>query len=894
MKIIEIRCESAVNPNGVEINSPSFSWIAETKERGKRQSAFQILVAGSIDDINCDKGTLWDSGKINSERSNNIFYKGNHLPENQTCYWKIRIWDEQGKRTTYSKPAKFTTSIPDPGIWQAKWIGRGDEKDPDNAEGFYQKEILIDAAGDSIKYDECSLLLRKEETLTKPVSRAIVHVCGLGLYELTINGKKVGEKVLNPAKTNYCKIVLYDSYDVSDFLKKGKNVLGIMLGNGWFNPIPKWWSWRMQWFGEKRALLQLHVTFNDGSTQVFTTDDTWKISDGPVRRHCLYDGEIYDATKEIAGWDKPGLDDSNWVNAKIVNPPRGKLKSQIMPAIQRVEIIKPTSVTYFGDTISLVDFGQNFSGWIRIKLKGENRKCIVFKYAEDIKEGKLDPTSNHLAMVTDTYISNSNKKEIYEPRFTYHGFKYVEVTGLGYRLLPNDIQGVAVHSAVEPAGTFECSNKQINSVHKAVLWSQRSNLMGYPTDCPQREERLGWLGDAHVTAEEAIYNFNMNLFYAKWLNDIKINQDSSGYIPYIAPRPKLEGDLAYSYGSGYHLIVWYHYLYYGDKQILADHYEAMKRYLDFMSSLAVNYILPADKYGDWASPLKGHGWERGGPLSISTGFYYFCATIVAKTAGILGYEKEAKVYASLADKIKKVFNDKFFNSVGKFYDDDTQFANSFALFLGIVPEEDRKNVLNHLVSDIINKGGHLSTGIFGTKYLMETLSREGRSDIAWMIASQTDYPGWINMIQTRTTLSEHWGEGGMNSHNHVMFGSVDSWFYKTLGGIQIDENAPGFRNIIINPYVPSNLTWVKASVKSNIGEIRSEWSKSQKIYHLNIRIPVGAEAIVNVITNNPEHVREGHSLAKEAKSITFLRMENNNAVFLVGSGEYNFVSDITE
>jgi alpha-L-rhamnosidase len=889
VKISEVKCQYAINPIGVDAQYPAFSWLVESKERGKNQKAFQILVSDNLKDLDRDEGNFWDSGKVNSDQSNAVFYDGAPLKSTQTYFWKVRVWDELGQASNYSETAQFTTSILDSELWQADWIGQGSGKDPANKEGYYEEKTVVDIFGDSVKYNGNSLLLRNKYRFSKPIEKAIVNICGLGLYELSINGKKVGDKILNPAKTNYNKIVLYDTYDVSEFLNNKENVFGIMLGNGWYNPVPKWWSWRMQWFGEKRAMLQMHVTLKDGTTQVFSTDTNWKMKEGPVRRSCIYEGETYDATKEMEGWDEPGFDDSAWANAKIVNPPKGKLTAQMMPAIQHIETLKPISITYPGDSISLVDFGQNFSGWIRIKVKGERGDSIVFKYAEDMKDGMLDPTTNHRAVVIDTFIANGGIEEFYEPCFTYHGFQFTEISGLNYQLQAEDIEGIVVHSAVEPSGSFECSNEEINRIHTAILWSQRANLMGYPTDCPQREERLGWIGDAHVTAEEAIYNFDMNQFYTKWLKDIRINQDSNGDIPYIAPRPISNGDPAFSWSCGYHLITWYHYMYYGDKKILEENYRAMKKYVDYLSSLADAYIVPNDKYGDWVSPLEG--WERGTPASISTGYYYYTTSIVAKAAEILGFTEDTKEYLSLSEKIKTAFNQRFYNEEKGQYEEGSQFSNSFALFLGVVPNNEKETVLNNLVNNIEEKHDiHLTTGILGTKYLMETLSQEGRSDVAWKLATQTTYPSWINMLEGRNTLSEHWGEGGMNSHNHVMMGSIDSWFYKTLAGIQVDEKAPVFKNMIIKPYMPADLSWVKASLKTVNGMVKSEWSKNGTNYNLKVEIPFGSEAVVYVQADFNSQVKEGGILASEAENVTFLRMEGNYAVFQVASGEYNFDS----
>ncbi|RIJ50536.1 hypothetical protein D1614_00950 [Maribellus luteus] len=886
--VTETKCQSIINPIGIDVNQPSFSWIVESTERGKKQIAYQILLADNKDDINRNSGNYWDSGKIISEKNHSVMYRGKALQSNQTYYWKVRIWDEQDVPTEYSKTTFFTTSILDSDEWKGKWIGRGIAKAPLNEEGFYQEKIEVDADGDSIKYNGTSLLLRKEIQLAKTVSKALVNVSGLGFYEFSINGKRVGDRVLNPAKTNYTQLVLFDTYEVSELLDKGENVLGIMVGNGWFDPIPKWWSWRMQWFGEKQAMLNMHITYKDGSTEVITTDNTWKIADGPIRHHCIYDGETYDATKEIADWGKPGFDDSKWESAKNVEAPKGKFTAQIMPAIKRVETIKPLSVTYPNDSISVVNFGQNFSGWVRIKVRTERGQKTIIRFAENSKDGMIDTKSNDKAVTTDTYIAKGEKEEIFEPRFTYHGFQYVEVSGLPYQLEAEDIEAVVVHSAVEQTGSFECSNEQINNIHKAVLWSYRSNLMGYPTDCPQREERLGWIGDAHVVAEAGIYNFEVNQFYNKWLDDIRVNQDkNNGYIPYIAPRPISNGDPAFSWSSGYHLIAWYHYLYYGDKKILEENYEAMKKYVDYLSTLADKYILPNDKYGDWVSPLDG--WKRGTPASISTGYYYYNSSIVAKAAKILGNNEDSKTYGTLSENIKTAFYQHFYNAETKNYEEGSQFSNSFALFLGLVPESEKEAVLNNLVNDIVNTHDtHLTTGILGTKYLMELLSREGRSDVAWALATQTTFPSWIDMLKDRTTLSEKWDKSG--SSNHVMLGSIDSWFYQTLAGIQVQEDAPGFSEFVIKPFMPEDLSWVKASVKTVKGTVKSEWSIKNGNYHLNIQVPFGSEAIVYIIGDNPDNISESGHPVEQAENVEFLWKEDNYTVFKVGSGEYSFGS----
>ena len=930
IEIVWLKCQSAISPVGVDSPAPKFSWLLESRERGQRQIAYQILVSDNLEDLGRDNGNLWDSGMIRSGQTNAVRYGGKPLASNQTYCWKVKVWDRDGKPSAFSEPASFTTGILDSASWQASWIGRGDGGDPVNADGYYvfNKDRLLLGAdyvegtesteydkdsftfdgdrtsivhvcglgryemtinGERSTYDENAMLLRKSITLSKPVSKALVHVCGLGLYELTINGQRVGKKVFNPAKTNYSKTVLYDTYEVSALLKEGANVLGLMVGNGWFNSLPKRWNWRAPWYGEKRALLQMHVTDAEGASLMIGSDNSWKVADGPVRRNCHYDGETYDANREVVGWDKPGFDDSAWASAKTVKPPRGQLFSQAMPAIERTGLLKPASVTQLDGGKSLVDFGQNFAGWIRVRLKAKKGDIVEFRYAEDLKDGMLDTMKNHDAEATDRYIAKGGGLESFEPRFTQHGFQYVEVSGLDYPLQAEDIEGVDVHSAVEPAGTLDCGDEGIGRIHTAVLRTQLNNLMGYPSDCPQRAERLGWLGDAHLTAEEAIHNFDMDRFYSKWLRDIRRNQEPSGNVSFIAPWQLMEGS-APSFSSGYHLVTWYHYLYYGDTSVLEDNFEAFKRHVNFLSSRTENDILPTDKYGDWLSEVEG--WKKSLPEITSTGFYYYMIEITAKIAKILGRADDTEQYETLAGRVKEAFNRRFFNPAGHCYEDGSQFTNGFPLFLGLVPAEERAAVLANLVDDIVNKqGGHLTTGIFGLKYVMELLSREGSGDVAWLLATQDTYPSWLHMLKGRTTLTEKWTvEGTGWSGNHIMRGSVDSWFYKELGGIKVDEDAPGYGRVNVKPFMPAGLPWAKVMLKTVKGEFRSEWAQSPEGIELKVRIPVGVEAMVHVRADTPKQVSEGGLPAEKADGVTFIKMDAGHAVFQVLSGEYVFVS----
>ncbi len=518
IEVVDLKIEYKSNPVGIDTKQPRFSWALQSEERGEKQTAYQILVAGSKEQLEEDTGDLWDSGKIDSEQSTHISYKGQTLKSNQRYFLKVRVWGKNKKPVPFSQMASFTTGLINPKEWQAKWIGKGGIMDPPADPGFYYSQKETDDKGNKLKHNPRSVLLRKTFTVAKKVKQALLHVSGLGLYELSLNGSRIGESLLTPAKTFYKKIVLFDTYDVTSALQEKENAIGIMLGNGWFNPLPKWWSWRMQWYGPKRAIMQLHIVYMDGSEEVVLTDETWKLNDGPILSSCIYDGEIYDANQEIPGWDQTGFNDAEWDAASILPSPGGKLAAQVLPPIKKTELIKPQKVTKHEDGNYVVDLGQNISGWLRVKISGVKGTTIKFNYAENIKKnGRIDPKSNNLASPIDTYIVGGKENETYEPRFTYHGFRYVAISGIVNDLNPDDITGVVVHSAVEPVGTFACSNDDLNRIHKVTLWSQRANLMGLPTDCPQRDERLGWLGDAHVTAEEAMFNFDMALFYEKWL-----------------------------------------------------------------------------------------------------------------------------------------------------------------------------------------------------------------------------------------------------------------------------------------------------------------------------------------------------------------------------------------
>ncbi len=881
LKPVSLRCEYTQNPVGVDTVWPQLSWGLESSERNQKQSAYHVLVASTAALLAADRGDLWDSGPVKSDEAAHVTYAGLPLTSRLSCYWKVRVWDASGKLSAWSPPASWEMALLRPEDWQAKWIGSGPPHEPRPPEGFFKSTKELTNLTDKVTVDGRSTLLRKSFVADKPIRRAVVYVTGLGYYEFSCNGQRVGDRVLAPAKSNYRKWVLYDTYDVTTLLREGTNVLGVMLGNGWFNPYKKWWEpYRMQWFGSKCALLQLHLEYADGSTQVIGSDGSWETAPGPVLSSCVYDGEVYDATKELPGWDQLGASDSGWKPANVVEPPGGVLVSQLMPSIKVVEHLKPVAMTNPKPGAYVFDLGQNFAGWVRLTAAGPRGRRITLRYAEDLlPDGNLDITSNERALATDVYVMKGQGTEVYEPRFTFHGFRYVEVTGFPGVPKLADVLGCVVHTACESAGEFTCDNELINRIHRATRWAQRSNLLGYPMDCPQRDERLGWFGDAMVSMEEAMFNFELPLFYRQWLDGVRFNQnEANGDISIVSPRPYITDEPDPTWSSAYVLMTWQYYLHYGDRQFLAGHFDSMKRYVDYLGTQATNHILPKYWIGDWGTIVEG--WKEGEPVSVGTAFYYYDAIILAKVAGVLGKPQEAEKYTALASQIKAAFNRTFYDAKKKQYDQGTQFSNAFPLFLGLAASSDQAAVLENVLRDLDRHNGHFDVGVLGAKYLIDALTQFGREDAAYQLVNQTGFPSWAHMLEGgRTTLSEFWDLKG--SHNHVMMGSIDAWFYRTLAGIQPDENRPGFEHIVIKPFIPDSLSFVRASVQTVRGHVAVKWTKKNGSLQLNVTIPANSTATVYVPAASAKQVQCTPAL----KSVRF---ENGAAVYEIGSGDYEF------
>jgi alpha-L-rhamnosidase len=871
-----LRCEYLDNPLGIDTAQPRLSWVLESKQRAEAQTAYQILAASSEALLKANTGDLWDSGKVASDQTLHVVYAGKALGSCQRCYWKVRVWDKDGKASTYSRPACWDMGLLSPQDWQGQWIGRTTDTNSLPAP-----------------------MLRRAFTLEGKVKQARAYICGLGYYELHLNGKKVGDHLLDPGYTRYDKRALYVTYDVTDALRHGKNAIGVILGNGWYNVQTRavWDFDKAPWRAAPKLLMQLRVEYTDGRVETIGTDSRWTTSSGPITFDSIYGGETYDARAEKPGWDTPDYDDSAWAMAQVVSAPGGKLAAQMMPPIKADQTIKPVKLTEPQPGVFVFDMGQNFAGYAELSAREPAGTKVVMKYGERLsKDGMLDRADiqQHVVRMdtnqqyqTDTYILNgSSRNKQHATRFTYHGFQYVEVTGFPGKPTLDTLRGVFIHSAIPVAGEFECSNPLLNRIWVAGRWSYLSNLQGIPTDCPHREKN-GWTGDAHLAAEQGLFNYAPAAVYTKWINDLGDEQRPTGELPGIVPT----SGWGYKWGNGpawdsaFLLIPFYLYEYCGDTKVLCNHCEGLKRYVDYLTSKAKDGIVDIG-LNDWAP------FNTKTPADItSTAYYYRDAQIVALAAGLMGNDADARKYADLAASIKQAFTAKFYHPDTGLYGNGSQTSLSCALYQGLVEPANKARVLSNLVAAVEKSNGHIDTGILGAKYLLNALLENGRADVAYRIASQKDLPSWGWWLeQGATTLWEQWS--GTDSRNHIMFGDISAWFYKALAGINPDPAAPAFKHFIIKPNLVGGLTSAEASYDSVRGRIVSDWKAKDGRLELTVTIPANTTATVYVPVADSASIKEGGKPAADAEGARFLRVEEGRSLFEVGSGTYHFTAPL--
>jgi len=1039
-----LRCEYRAHPLGIDIANPRLSWVMEAPQRGQSQTAYQVLVAGSMDLLDRDKGNLWDSGKVLSDSSNQIEYQGRPLTSGQRCCWKVRIWDKDGKPSPWSKPAFWTMGLLEPGDWRAKWIGydadppardegytkidplnldgcnwvwfpgedgtknvpvgtryfrrtfeipadrkiknarirliadnegtlyvngrlvqkfqgwtptytfditarvkpgqntlaiavenQGDAPNPaglggklfvEFENGEHQK-LSIDESFKAAKkapegwlnpgFDDSSWAsaksiakagdkpwgpvhkprlilppppyLRTDFSVNKPVKRAVLYASALGLYELSINGSRVGSDYFTPGWTDYKKRAYYQTYEVTDLIASGRNAIGAILADGWYAGYLGFGKKREHYGDKPRLLAQLEIEYADGTRDFVATDKSWKASYGPHIESDFLMGETYDARMEMAGWDGPRFDNSKWQPVAVTDKIEAEVQSYPGVTVRKIMEIKPIERTEPNQGVFVFDMGQNFAGWVRLNVKGEAGTKIVLRFAEMLNpDGTIYTTNLREARCTDTYTLAGNGPETFEPKFTFHGFRYVEVTGYPGTPSRDAITGIVLHSDTPVAGSFECSSPMVNQLFSNIVWSQRGNFIEIPTDCPQRDERLGWTGDAQIFIRTATYNMDVSAFFTKWLVDLEDAQTPEGAFPDVAPHKVAMGSGVPAWGDAGVICPWTIYEVYGDKRVLERHYDSMTRWIAYLKKNSKDLLRPAYGYGDWVSIGSNTPKDV-----IATAYFAYSTNLVSQAAAAIGKTDDAVEYAQLFRDIKAAFNKAYVAEDGKIKG-ETQTCYLLGLYFDLLPEAKRPAAARYLVEDLKKRDWHLSTGFVGLSYLLPTLTQTGNLDVAYRLLNQDTFPSWGYSIKNgATTIWERWDgwtdekgfqDPGMNSFNHYSFGSVGRWMFNTVAGI--DTEGPGYKKIRIEPKPGGGFTYTKASYDSIYGRIESNWKIKGDKFKLEVTIPPNTTATVHVPADDEQAVTAG--------GVRFLYAENGKAVFAVGSGSYQFESNLPD
>lgn len=894
----KLTCEQINNPLGIDTRIPAFSWTFISPEKNQWQTGYELIVSDNLKDIMIGKGNTWTTGKIVSGQNLYIAYAGTPLQSFKRYYWRVKAYNKKGEASEWSKSAWFETAFLDSKEWKAQWISDG-SKNPEREEDYYK--------------DDRMPLFRKQFSVTKKIVSARLYISGLGYHEAYLNGKKIGDNVLDPGFTTYRKEVLYVVHDITSMIRKGENVAGIMLGSGWWNPLPfklfgRWDLRDYQQTARPCVKAEIHIMYNDGSDEQVNTDDSWKTAPGPVIFNNVYLGEKYDARLEQKTWGSIKEDKTVWKNAVTVNGPSGELTVQMQPAIAITKVIQPLSIKEFTPSIFIADMGQNFAGVARIKVKGTAGTKITLRYGEGIYEdGSLNvmttsatqikkgaikggPGAPETAWQEDSYILKGDGVEIWSPRFTFHGFQYVEITGWPGIPTVNDIEGLRMNSNLVSNGTFACSNTMFNKLHEAIQWTFLSNVFSVQSDCPGRE-KMGYGGDIVATANSFIYNYNMYHFYNKAIRDFANEQRPQGGITEIAPFTGIDdrgyGDLSGPLGwqLAFPFMQKQLYDYYGDRRIIANNYVAFKKQLDFLASKSLNNVF----YWD----ISDHEALDAKPESFSAAaFYYHHVLLGAEFAGILGIKEDMLKYEKLAKEIKSELLQRYLvKNTGRF-DNATQSAQLFALWYNLSP--DKEKTIKVLFDEFARHNWHLSTGIFSTKMLFDVLRENNMNDAAYRVADQREFPGWGHMLaKGATTLWETW-EFPENdaSRNHPMFGSVDEWFYRSLLGI--NPTAPGFEKIMIKPQPVADLQWAKGSYESVRGTIAVEWKKENGKFILQTVIPPNTSATVYIPARVNAVVTENNVNVTKEGNVKLVSYENGFALIEINSGTYHFETAITD
>jgi len=887
--ITTLRCEYHENPLGIDSRQPRLSWQIASDVRGQKQTAYHVLVASTPEKLAVGVGDLWDSGKVLSDQTIQLAYQGKPLASHMHCYWKVMVWDKAGEPTIWSTPAMWSMGLLDASAWQAQWIGLDD--DPDNVVvmGLPDRNMESKSPVKEKRYYPAPYL-RKTFNVSRKIMRATLYTTAQGVVEMHINDERVGKEYFTPGWTDYRKRIYYRTYDVTDQLNPGDNCLGAILGDGWFRGNISILGQNQ--YGDKlRLLSQLHIDYADGSSEVIVTDDSWKGSFGPIILSDMQEGETYDARKALTGWANAAFNDQAWQavgSGSVISP---LIEAYPGSPVRKTREIIPVNFYQIPSGDTVFDLGQNFSGWARLKVKGKAGQKITLQFAEMLNDDGTMYTDNlRSAGVTDHYILSGNGTEVWEPHFTFHGFRYVQVTGLTGKATTDTITGIVIHSDAALTSDFACANPMLNQLFSNIIWGQLSNYLEVPTDCPQRDERLGWTGDTQVFARTGTFNQDVAAFFTKWNIDLMDTQNESGTFGQQAPVFHGWGSPAWA-DAGV-ICPWTIYTVYGDVNMIEKHYDQMAKFIAHCKRIGLGGN--GGGFGDWLAIDS-----KTPKALISTAYFGYTTGLMVEIAEALGKTEDAEAYRKLFVDIFGYFQKTFINEDGTI-GEDSQTGYCLALRYNLLTNEQRKAAAANLVARIKAKDYHLSTGFVGTGILLNTLTEIGRSDLAYRLIQNTTYPSWgYSIEQGATTVWERWnsytkkdgfGDVNMNSFNHYAYGACGEWMFRTMLGI--DTASDGYKVIVMKPELDKSMSWAKGHYDSIRGRIASDWRVDDNTFHWKVTVPPNTTATLYIPATDTTSVTEGGKALNDVDGVMLVGMKNDRAVMQVHAGHYEFVSSL--
>ncbi|TCD28297.1 alpha-L-rhamnosidase [Pedobacter psychrodurus] len=896
IKVAQLDCEYRNNPIGIDVFSPSLSWKLQSSKHNVMQAAYQVLVSRSQSNLDKNIGEVWDTKKVNSGQSIQIPYKGIKLLSTKTYYWKVRVWDNFGNQSAWSTSAFWQMGLRPADDWKgAKWIAY--EKLADSN----VNSLPTDGKKDKHNSNNVLPMFRKGFTVTKPIKKATAFISGLGHFEMSLNGSKVGNDFLAPGWTKYDKEALYITYDLTRQLKKGENAIGVMLGNGFYYvpPVKERYRKLKVAFGYPKMICRLLIEYSDGTAANIVSNQGWKTAPSPITFSSIYGGEDYNANLEQKGWDLAGFNDLKWKSALLVDGP--KLNAQKEEPIKIFENFTAQNVTSVANNEWVYDMGQNASAIIELKVRGKKGDTVRITPAELLKADGSVTQKNIGGPSYFTYILKGEGLETWRPKFFYTGFRYLQVKGgvpidkdnTSGKVVIEDLKSLHIRNAAQQVGKFSSSNELFNKTFSLIDWAIKSNMVSVFTDCPHRE-KLGWLEELHLMGSSVRYNYNAAPLFKKALQDMKNSQLVSGLIPEIAPEyVKFEwgGDMfrdSPEWGSSGILMPWYLYQWYGDKQAMIDYYPMMQRYISYLGTKAKGNIL-SQGLGDWYDlGPNPPGVSQLTPMGVTgTAIYYYDLNILEKIATLLGKKADALAYAKLAVEVRNVFNNKFFDAKTKQYATGSQAANAMAVYMKLVEEKDKNAVIENLVKDIRDRKNSLTAGDIGYRYMLRVLEDAGKSDVIFDMNSRSDVPGYgMQLAKGATALTESWAALPTVSNNHFMLGHLMEWLYSGIGGIRQEENSIAFNHIKIEPEVVGDLNFADVNYDSPYGKISTKWTKTAKNFTLEVNIPVNTKATVYFPVLPKYNISEEYN-----SSVDDAGVENGKSKVAIGSGYYKFNLD---